>query len=242
MFLMDHEMWRVCILGASGDAGSTGASAEQLRLSTLALLKTHSRQLEEVTEARVEDIQAAVGGMRTALLSASSRASRETKASSAPTSKAAAPLSSATCSTARENLCWAQWEEALETLLAFLEAPHDASSAQNAPSGWRTLNAGGNTGGNTDGSAGGGFSIASCETDLERAVRTLLCALVLHLYEAGRAYYAAKKEAKRAAAAAHSKRSRDTPVDAGNTRRCKMRVTWSVAAPIAPLLYDIYTE
>ncbi|AYU78917.1 hypothetical protein CGC21_17490 [Leishmania donovani] len=232
MFLMDHEMWRVCALGDSGDAGPTGASAEQLRLSTLALLRTHSRQLEEVTEAGVEDIKAAVSGMTTALLSAPSRASRHAKASSAPTSTAAVPLSSATRSTARENVCWDRWEEALETLLAFLEEPRGTSSAQSPTSGWSTLKG--------DGNAGGGFSIASCETDLERAVRTLLCELVRHFYEAGRAYYAAKKDAERAAA--HSKRSRDTPADGGNTGRCKMRVTWSVAAPIAPLLYDLYTE
>ncbi|CAG9574144.1 hypothetical_protein [Leishmania major strain Friedlin] len=233
MFLMDHEMWRVCVLGDSGDAGPTGANAEQLRLSTLELLRTHSRQLEEVTETGVEDIQAAVSGMTHALLSAPSPASRHTKASSAPTSTAAVPLSSATHSTARENVCWAQWEEALETLLTFLEEPRGGSSAQSPTSGWSTLKG--------DGNAGGGCSIASFETDLERAVRTLLCELVRHLYSAGRAYYAAKNDARRAAAA-HGKRPRDTPADGGNTGRCKMRVTWSVAANIAPLLYDLYTK
>nr|CCM15739.1 Hypothetical protein BN36_2332440 [Leishmania guyanensis] len=234
MFLMDHEMWRVCILSTSSDVAATSASASaaQLRSSTVALLRTHSSQLEKFTESGVEDVQAAVTGMTAALLSASSPASSDAKVFSAPTSTAAAAsLSSATCNRNNENLCWAQWVEALETLLAFLDEPHGASTAHSPTSSWNKLT--------IDGSAGGGSAGASCETDLERAVRTLLCGLVIHLYETGRAYYAAKKGAKRAAAS-NSKRSRDTPDDDGNTGHCKMRVTWSVAAPIDPLLYNLY--
>ncbi|CAJ1008647.1 hypothetical protein Q4I28_003960 [Leishmania naiffi] len=231
MFLMDHEMWRVCILSTCSDVAATSASAAQLRSSTVALLRTHSSQLEKFTEAGVEDVQAAVAGMTAALLSASSPASSDSKVFSTPASPAAALLSSATCNSNDENLCWAQWVEALETLLAFLDEPHGASTAQSPTSSWNKLT--------INGSAGGGLAGASCETDLERAVRTLLCGLVIHLYETGRAYYAAKKGAKRAASS-NSKRSRDTPDDDGNTGHCKMRVTWSVAAPIDPLLYNLY--
>ncbi|KAG5504728.1 hypothetical protein GH5_05354 [Leishmania sp. Ghana 2012 LV757] len=231
MFLMDREMWLVCILGVSGDVAATSANATQLRSSTVALLKTHSRQLENITEAGVEDVQAALAGMTAALTSTSSWVFSDTEAASAPTSTAAVSLSSATCSTAGENRCWDEWEEALETLLTFLEEPHDATSAPSTTSCVETRT--------RDSNEGGGCAVASRETDLERVVRTLLCELVLHFYETGRAYYAAKREAKRAAAGC-GKRSRDAPADGRKTGRCEMRVTWSVAAPIAPLLYDLY--
>ncbi|KAG5501189.1 hypothetical protein JIQ42_06187 [Leishmania sp. Namibia] len=229
MFLMDREMWRVCILGVSGDVTAASANATQLRSSTVALLKTHSRQLENITEAGVEDVQTALAGMTAALTSASSWVFSDTEAGPASTSTAAVSLSSATCSTAGANHCCDQWEEALETLLAFLEEPHDANSAPSTTSCVETRT--------RDSNAGGGCAVASRET--ESAVRKLLCDLVLHLYETGRAYYAAKREAKRAAAGC-GKRSRDALTDGRKTGRCEMRVTWSVAAPIAPLLYGLY--
>ncbi|KAG5478629.1 hypothetical protein LSCM1_06032 [Leishmania martiniquensis] len=231
MFLMDHELWRVCILGVGDDAEASSANATQLRSSTLALLKRHSTQLEKMAGTGVEGVQAALAGMTSALLSAPPRVSSDSKAASAPTSAGAAPLSSATCSITGDDLTWGQWEAALETLLAFLEEPHDTSSASSPTSCWDSMK--------RDSDAGGGAAVTNRETDLERAVRTLLCELVLHLYERGRAFYAAKTEEMRAVAV-HTKRSRDASADSRTTGRCKMRVTWSVAAPIASLLCKLY--
>ncbi|GET88684.1 unspecified product [Leishmania tarentolae] len=233
MFLMDHGMWRACLLGISGDAGPAGSSADQLRLSTLKLLGTHSRQLEKIVETGVESIQAAVAGMTTALLSAPSSVSSDAKASSAPTSTEVVQSSSATCSNALEDLCWPQWEEGLETLLGFLEEPRDTSSPQSPTSCRNTLKGNGN--------AGRDVSTGSRETDLERTVRSLLCELVIHLYEAGRAYYAVQKEEKRPGRTC-GKHSPGTPADDRTTGSGRMRVTWSVAAPIAPRLYDVYMK
>lgn len=117
---------------------------------------------------------------------------------------------------------WAAWAEALESLLAHLEDVHDDASAAVSP-------------------VGSGVA-AGRGTELEHAVRALLCDLIIHCYDAGRAYYAAQRDAARTTA--HRKRSRTAQATAGSdaARRGAMRVTWSVAAPVAPALCRLFED
>ncbi|KAG5504351.1 hypothetical protein JKF63_04800 [Porcisia hertigi] len=226
MFLMDRGMWRACVLGVSGDVAAASANAAELRSSTVELLKTHSRQLDQNAGPGLEDVQRAVYSMTAALVDASSLPSSESKASPVSTSTSETPQCGRSWGADEENLRWTQWEEALETLLAFLEEPHDTSLAQEPTCPRETPQ--------IDSDA-----VAGRETSLEKAVRVLLCELVRHLYEAGRKYYATKRGAT-LFNAARGKRSHDPAVDGAQNVPRKMRVTWSVAAPIAPLLYGLY--
>lgn len=152
----------------------------------------------------------------------------------------------------------AVWAEGVETLLTYLEeAPEPSSSPTPTTSS-------GNSAAPLSASAGKQDHVSDASlTSTETAVRTLLCDLVKHLYGAGAAFYErqrsqARSTTTRAAALARKRRRSAEEAEGGTTYTTvaslatqqsppammeggfPMRVTWSVAGPVAASLQELY--
>ncbi|KAK7195841.1 hypothetical protein NESM_000515500 [Novymonas esmeraldas] len=189
----------------------SSAAATRLRTSTAALIRTQTALLASVGDSGAQVVRAAVESMHGAL---------------------AAPLSSDSAAGGLvEKRLFDAWAEALEALLTHLEEPHNtASTYVDAP--------------HATPAATAAAAAAAADDDnaaTEAVVRELLCRLVIHLYDAGRAHYAATRAAERAAAAPR-KRPREAEPGCVSDGHREMRVSWSVAACVDPLLYSIYTS
>lgn len=167
---------------------------------------------------------------------------------------------------AMECVGYADWEEGVETLLLYLEEPHEVSAGHSPVS--RT----GETVPTSTALAADGGAPSPTEVSVETAVRQLLCGLVKELYDCGAAYYAVEKEQKARAVAATSassitadatttadsdvvsrKRARETDSEdltslaektksasAEGAMQVPMRVTWSVAAPLSQSVVEVF--
>lgn len=133
------------------------------------------------------------------------------------------------------------WEEGLETLLSHLEDVREVDFTGSSPatSGPLPFNSKGER----------AAPVNPRSTDTEAAVRQLLCTLVKHLYDYGAVFYAAEKERAQAVAGARKRRrtegneslSTEAELSSGTADlHFPMRVTWSIAAPVASSLQELY--